>query len=133
MKLHNRVRSLSAVVAASALLAFSSPAFSQDISDSHMKAARAAVAALHATDVFDNILPQAAAALEQILFGKIESWRERQVTRWNRHACDVLRASLEKFEEYAVVGSVQNTGVVSALENVPSTTERATLSTVTPC
>ncbi|TIS05897.1 MAG: hypothetical protein E5X10_27265, partial [Mesorhizobium sp.] len=70
MMLHKRVRRLSTILAASAVLALSSPAFSQDISESHLKAARAAVAAIHATDPFDNILPQAAAALENQLIQK---------------------------------------------------------------
>ncbi|TIU04065.1 MAG: hypothetical protein E5W40_23450, partial [Mesorhizobium sp.] len=70
MMLHNRVRRFSAVLAASAVFAFSSPAFSQDVTDGHLKAARAAVAAIHATDPFDNILPQAAAALQQQLIQK---------------------------------------------------------------
>ena len=70
MMLHNRVRSLSAILVASAVFAFSSPAFSQDVTEAHLKAARAAVAAIHATDPFDNILPQGAAALEQQLIQK---------------------------------------------------------------
>ncbi|AZO43360.1 MULTISPECIES: DUF2059 domain-containing protein [Mesorhizobium] len=76
MMLHNRVRSLCAVLAASAVLAFSSPAFSQDVTESHLKAARAAVAAIHATDPFDNILPQAAAALESQLIQKNPDMQE---------------------------------------------------------
>ena len=76
MMLHNRVRSLSALLAASAVLAFSSPAFSQDVTESHLKAARAAVAAIHATDPFDNILPQAAAALETQLIQKNPDMQE---------------------------------------------------------
>ncbi|RVD50824.1 DUF2059 domain-containing protein [Mesorhizobium sp. M7A.F.Ca.ET.027.03.2.1] len=76
MTLHNRVRSLSVLLAASAVFAFSSPAFSQDVTESHLKAARAAVAAIHATDPFDNILPQAAAALESQLIQKNPDMQE---------------------------------------------------------
>lgn len=76
MMLHNRVRQLSAIVAASAVFAFSSPAFSQDVTESHLKAARAAVAAIHATDPFDSILPQAAAALESQLIQKNPDMQE---------------------------------------------------------
>ncbi|PAP92887.1 DUF2059 domain-containing protein [Mesorhizobium wenxiniae] len=76
MTLHNRVRRFSAVLAASAVFAFSSPAFSQDVTDGHLKAARAAVAAIHATDPFDNILPQAAAALQQQLIQKNPDMQE---------------------------------------------------------
>lgn len=70
MMLHNRARRLLAVLAASAIVACSSPAFSQDVPESHLQAARAAIAAIHATDNFDGILPQAAAALEQQLIQK---------------------------------------------------------------
>jgi len=70
MTLHTRVCRLSAALAASAFVAFSTSAFAQEITESHMKAARDAVAALHATDIFDNILPQAAAALEAQLIQK---------------------------------------------------------------
>src|SRR5690606_27964131 len=52
------------------MIAVSSPAFSQDVPESHLKAARAAIAAIHATDSFDNILPNAANALEQQLIQK---------------------------------------------------------------
>lgn len=65
-----RLCRFSAVVATSALVALSSPAFSQDVSDAHLKAARAAVEALRATDPFDNILPQAAGALQEQLIQK---------------------------------------------------------------
>ncbi|TPM41953.1 DUF2059 domain-containing protein [Mesorhizobium sp. B2-3-4] len=70
MMLHNRVRRLCVLMTASAVFAFSSPVFAQDVTESHLKAARAAVAAIHATDPFDNILPQAAAALESQLIQK---------------------------------------------------------------
>jgi len=70
MTLHNRARRLFAAAAASAIVAFSSPAFSQDVPESHLQAARTAIAAIHATDSFDNILPNAAGALEQQLIQK---------------------------------------------------------------
>ncbi|MCO5066025.1 MAG: DUF2059 domain-containing protein [Rhizobiaceae bacterium] len=43
------------------------PASAQDISESHLKAARDAVSAIQATSMYDNILPQAAFALKQEL------------------------------------------------------------------
>ena len=64
MTLVNRVRRFSAVLAASAMVAIASPALSQEISDAHLKAAREAVAAIRATDLYDGILPEAAAALK---------------------------------------------------------------------
>lgn len=72
MILKSRVcRTVSAAMAF-AIIAFAAPAFAQEanISDSHLKAARAAVAAINVTEDFDGILPQAAAALKQELIQK---------------------------------------------------------------
>ena len=44
--------------------AVSSAAMAQDISESHFAAARAALSAIKATDVYDNILPAAAESLK---------------------------------------------------------------------
>lgn len=66
MTLLSRVRTVAAGVAIAAMFAVS-PGFAQDISDSHMKAARAAVAAINATSEFDAILPAAARALKDQL------------------------------------------------------------------
>ncbi|MCV0398151.1 MAG: DUF2059 domain-containing protein [Rhizobiaceae bacterium] len=55
---------------AGALALASFPAVAQDISDSHLKAARAAISSIKATSEFDTILPQAAAALKQELIRK---------------------------------------------------------------
>lgn len=68
MTLVNRVRQLSA--AAATVLALALPATAQDASESHLKAARQALDALNATDQFDVILPQAAAALKAELIQK---------------------------------------------------------------
>ena len=46
------------------------PSREENITESHLKAARAAVAAIKATEDFDKILPQAAAALKQELIQK---------------------------------------------------------------
>lgn len=46
------------------------PSFSQEISDSHIKAARGAIAAIKVTDNFDTILPAAAVALKTELLRK---------------------------------------------------------------
>ena len=98
MMLHNRVRRLSTILAASVVLALSSPAFSQDVSESHLKAARAAVAAIHATDSFDNILPQAAAALESQLIQKNPDMQELIAKTVTEKAMTLAarRADLEK-------------------------------------
>lgn len=51
----------------SALVVLSFSAGAQEISEAHLKAARDAVAAIQATGMYDNILPQAAFALKQQL------------------------------------------------------------------
>jgi hypothetical protein len=72
MILKSRVSRLLSAAMACVFLAFAAPALAEDenISDSHLAAARAVVAAIHATDEFDKILPQAAAALKQTLIQK---------------------------------------------------------------
>ena len=112
MMLPNRVRRLSVMLAASAILASSWPAFSQDITDSHMQAARDAVAAIHATDPFDNILPQAAAALQRQLIQKNPDLEELIMSTVSEKALALAarRADLEKeaATAYAKVFSEQD-------------------------
>ncbi|MBO6541310.1 MAG: DUF2059 domain-containing protein [Rhizobiaceae bacterium] len=70
MYLAIRARTVVTAFAASAMIAVASPVFSQDISDSHLKAARAAIVALTSTQQYDAVLPQAAQALKQELIQK---------------------------------------------------------------
>jgi hypothetical protein len=72
MNLSSRVRRTVSAAVACAILAVAAPAFAADenITESHLKAARAAVTAIRATEDFDGILPQAAAALKQELIQK---------------------------------------------------------------
>lgn len=70
MTLVTRVRRLSAFAAAAAMVTLAAPAFAQEISDSHLKAAHEAIVATHATDVYDILLPQAADALKTQLIQK---------------------------------------------------------------
>ncbi|MER9233667.1 DUF2059 domain-containing protein [Mesorhizobium sp. M0622] len=121
MMLHNRVGRFFAILAASAVFAFSSPAFSQDVTDAHLKAARAAVAAIHATDTFDNILPQAAAALEQQLIQKNPDMQELIAKTINEKAMGLAsrRADLEKEAAlaYAKVFSEKELTEIAAFYN----------------
>ena len=64
MNLAIRARRLTAAIAATAILISAAPLAAQEISESHLKAARAAITALKATEEFDMMLPQAAAALK---------------------------------------------------------------------
>ncbi|BCH24651.1 hypothetical protein MesoLjLc_43180 [Mesorhizobium sp. L-8-10] len=70
MTLADRARCLSVAFVSAAVLACALPAAAQDISESHLKAARAAVDSINVTDQFDSILPQAAAALKAELIQK---------------------------------------------------------------
>lgn len=67
MHLVNSSRRLAAVVGAVALLVTAYPATAQDIADTHLAAARAALTAMRATNEFDMILPQAALGLKNEL------------------------------------------------------------------
>ncbi|MDP3895882.1 MAG: DUF2059 domain-containing protein [Mesorhizobium sp.] len=66
----NRPRRLIAVLAATALIAGASLAAAQEIAESHLKAARAAITSIHATDEMDAILPQAGQFLKVELIQK---------------------------------------------------------------
>ena len=72
MNLSSRVRRTVSAAVACAILAVAAPASAADenITESHLKAARAAVASIKATEDFDGILLQAAAALKQELIQK---------------------------------------------------------------
>jgi uncharacterized protein len=65
-----RARRITMTLAAVATLALSGTAFAQEVSESHLKAARAAVDAINATDEYDVILPSAARALKTELIQK---------------------------------------------------------------
>ena len=67
MTLAHRVRRTAAIMAATAFVAFASQSFAQEISEAHIKAARAAIAAIKATDSYDMLLPAAAQMLKQEL------------------------------------------------------------------
>jgi len=98
MMLNKRVCRLASVLVTSAVLAYSVPALAQDVAESHLKAARAAVAAIRATDTFDNILPQAAAALQAQLIQKNPDMEQIIVSTVAEKALALAsrRADLEK-------------------------------------
>jgi uncharacterized protein len=128
MILHSRVRRLSTVIAASAILAFSVPAFAQqaqdNIPESQLKAARAAVAAIHATDSFDNIQPQAAAALEEQLIQKNPDLQEliSKTIDEKTMALAARRADLEKeaATAYAKIFTEQELNEIANFYNSPT-------------
>lgn len=67
MILANKSRRLAAIMGAVAMLAIAQPAAAQDIPESHVSAARAAISAMRTTDEFDTILPQTALAVKNEL------------------------------------------------------------------
>jgi len=69
MRLARRARLVGAAAALAATV-FLVPVGAQEISESHLRAAREAIDALNATDHFDEILPQAAQALKAELIQK---------------------------------------------------------------
>ncbi|PSJ49838.1 DUF2059 domain-containing protein [Kumtagia ephedrae] len=72
----NPIRLFALAAASSVMILASLPASAQEVSEEHLKAARAAVAAIKATDPFDAILPEAAAVLKQTLIQKNPDMQE---------------------------------------------------------
>jgi hypothetical protein len=72
-----KLRNMLAAAGAAVLLAVSAvPSHADDISETHMQAARDAISAIHATDAFDRILPSAAQALKGQLIQKDPNYQE---------------------------------------------------------
>lgn len=116
---NTRIRSLVAAMAATAAVAFAAtPSLAQEVAESHLKAAKAAIAAIHATDSFDNILPQAAVALESSLIQKNPDLEELIGTTVSTKALELAprRADLEKEAAiaYAKVFSEQELNDIAA-------------------
>ncbi len=80
MTLAHRARRTCAILATFAFVAIASHASAQEISDSHLKAARAAIASINVTDAYDMILPQAAQALKQELIQQHPNLQELIIT-----------------------------------------------------
>ena len=114
----NSVRRFALAIAASAVVLAAVPASAQEISADHLKAARAAVAAIKATDPFDNILPEGAAALKQQLINKNPDMQEviSQVVDEKALALAPRRADLEKEAAmaYAKAFSVDELNAIAA-------------------
>jgi uncharacterized protein len=70
MTLSTRLRRTAAAVTALGFLTMAYPVAAQEISDSHLRVARAAISALGATREFDTILAEAAFALKNELIQK---------------------------------------------------------------
>lgn len=106
-----------------AALALAVPAAAQDVSDTHLKAARAAIAAIKATDQFDLILPQAAQALKQELIQKNPDLQQLISQTVDEHTLKMVarRSDLEKEAAlaYARVFSEEELNAISAFYTTP--------------
>lgn len=124
MTFSQRVRRYSAVIAAIAIVAVVSPAAAQDISDAHLKAARAAVDAINSTDVFDNILPAAATALKRELIQKNPDLTADITATVDGKALEMAgrRTDLEKEAAlaYAKMLSEEDLNAIAAFYNSPA-------------
>ncbi len=127
MNLAIRARQILVALVGSALMVFVvlAPASAQDeISDSHLKAARAAIAALKATEQFDQVLPQAAQALRVELVRKNPDMRELINSVVDNAALKLVdrRADLEKeaATAYARVFSEDELNAIATFYNSPA-------------
>lgn len=119
------IRAHTALAAAGlALAVLTMPAWSQDISESHLKVAREALDATSATDQFDNVLPQAAQALKAQLIQKNPNLTDLidKTVEKNALALADRRADLEKeaATAYARVFSEQELKEIAAFYGSPT-------------
>ncbi len=124
MILNSRMRRTVSAISALVFIAIAAPAFAQDnsnITETHLKAAREAVAAIHATEEFDQILPQAAAALKKELIQKNPDLQEMITKIVDEETLGLAsrRADLEKEAAlaYARVFNEQQLGEISTFYN----------------
>ena len=117
MNLSSRVRRTVSAAVAFAILAVAAPAFAADenITDLHLKAARAAVAAIRATEDFDKILPQAAAALKQELIQKNPDLQELIIKTVDEETFALVprRTDLEKEAALAYARAISEEDLVA--------------------
>jgi hypothetical protein len=106
------------------MIVAASPSFAQEISESHLKAARAAVDAINATDFYDNILPSAAAALKRELIQKNPDLTSEITAIVDAKALELAgrRADLERESAmaYARVLSEEDLNAIAVFYNSPA-------------
>lgn len=123
MTLFSRVR-VSLAAAAIGLMTATLPASAQEISESHLKAARAAIDSINATDPYDIILPQAAVALKEQLISKNPDLTDKISELIDQKALELAgrRADLEKEAAlaYARVFSEADLNAIATFYNTPA-------------
>jgi hypothetical protein len=120
-----KVRNMLAAGAAAVFLAVGTASSSaDDISETHMQAARDAITAINATDRFDEILPGAAQALKGQLIQKDPNLQEDIIAIVDKHALDLAsrRAALEteSATDYAKSFSEDELKAIAAFYNSPA-------------
>ncbi len=123
MTLATRLRLMTASAAVALTVALA-PVSAQDISETHLAAARAAISAIHATDDFDNVLPQAATALKSELIRKNPDLVELINTTVDEQAIELAsrRVDLEReaAQAYARVFSEQELNDIRTFYESPT-------------
>ena len=118
------VRKTVTIVAAATFVAFSSGVMAQEISEAHLKAARAAITAVKATDQFDNILPAANIALKQQLIQQNPDLQEMIIAAVDQKTLEMVarRADLEREValSYARIFSEEDLNTIAAFYNTAS-------------
>jgi hypothetical protein len=124
----SRFRRTAIAIAASAVVAACLPALAQEaagsVSEAHLKAARAAVSAIDATDMYDGILPEAAAALKQTLIQKNPDLQDAIIRTVDEEALKLAsrRADLEREAalSYAKVFSEEELNAIAGFYESPA-------------
>ncbi|MCR4266678.1 DUF2059 domain-containing protein [Nitratireductor sp. ZSWI3] len=123
MTLATRLRLITTSAALAMTLAVAQ-AGAQEISETHLAAARAAVSAIHATDDFDSVLPQAANALKSELINKNPDLVQLINTTVDEKAIELAgrRVDLEReaAQAYARVFSEQELKDISTFYQSPT-------------
>jgi hypothetical protein len=117
-----KFRNMLAAAGAAVLLAVSAaPSRADDISESHLQAARDAIAAINATDRFDQILPSAATALKGQLIQKDPNYQEDIIATVDKQTLALAprRADLETeaATDYAKVFSEDELKAIATFYN----------------
>ena len=124
MRLLNSARNWIATGAVATMLVISQAAGAQEISDSHLKAARAAVTAIQATGDFDTILPLSAIALKNQMIQQNPDLQEliEKTVNEKALAMSVRRADLEKdaATAYAKVFSEADLNAIATFYTSPA-------------
>jgi hypothetical protein len=120
-----KVRNMIAAGATAVFLAVGTASSNaDDISETHMQAARDAITAINATDRFDEILPSAAQALKGQLIQKDPNLQEDIIAVVDKHALDLAsrRAALEteSATDYAKSFSEDELKAIATFYNSPA-------------